>query len=93
MTAPQLLTEGEAAKALHVCTRSLRRLRQSGAIRYVSVTPRTILYRPEDIQAFIEQRSTVCHENTPTHSVRRNRKRQEQNVVSFTARRRERRGM
>ncbi len=92
MTPPALLTEAEAAEALKVCTRTLRRLRQSGSIRYVSVTPRTILYRPEDLHAFIEQRTKICHDHTPTRNVRTNRKRQDQTVVSFTARRLERRG-
>lgn len=87
-----LLTEAEAAEALRVCTRTLRRLRQAGSIRYVSITPRTILYRPEDLNAFIEQRSQICHDYTPTRNVRTNRKAKDQNVVSFTARRRERRG-
>lgn len=85
----QLLTEAEAAAMLHVCTRSLRRLRQSGAIRYVAVTPRTICYRTEDVQAFIDQRTTICHDHTPTRTMRPNRARGNAQVISFTARRKQ----
>lgn len=88
-----LLTERDAAEKLHVCTRTLRRLRQSGAIRYVSVTPRTILYRPEDVAAFVEQRTKLEQSPAPTEKTRPNRKRVESNIVSFTARRAQRRGM
>lgn len=88
------LTEAQAAEQLHVCTRTLRRFRQSGAIRYVAVTARTILYRPEDIEAFVEQRAQLNHIPAPRRSAKVNRKRkEEQVVVSFTARRAQRQGM
>lgn len=91
MTAPALLTEAEAAAMLRVCPRTLRRLRQSGAIRYVALTGRTVAYRPEDLQALIEQHTQTCDERTPTR--RRSAARQRQGeVIGFTARREQRRG-
>ena len=82
-----LLTEEQAAETLHVCTRTMRRLRKRGEIRYVAITSRTILYRPEDIAAFVEQRATI-EDTTPSIRSRPNRKRANEPVVlSFTARR------
>lgn len=90
---PEMLTEQQAADALHVCTRTLRRLRQEGAIRFVAVTPRTIRYRIEDIEAFIENHSKVHHIPAPRTATRINRKRKgEPVIVSFTERRAQRRG-
>lgn len=87
------LTEAQAAERLHVCTRTLRRIRQSGAIRFVAVTARTILYRPEDIEAFVEQRARLNHIPEPRKSARTNQKRKDGPVVvSFTARRAQRGG-
>lgn len=87
-----LLTPDEAAQRLRVCTKTLRRLRQAGAIRYVAVTKRKIFYRPEDCAAFIEQRATVSEPvERPRNNAKPNRRRGG-NVVSFTARRRERLG-
>lgn len=92
-----LLTEDQAAAELHVCTRTLRRMRQRGEIRYVAVTARTILYRPEDVAAFVEQRATVQHSPGPHHKVRPSRKRRNVDsdavVISFDPRRAQRRGL
>jgi hypothetical protein len=84
VTAPSLLTEAEAAEAL-----TLRRLRQRGEIRYVAVTGRSVAYRPEDLQAFVEKRSRTCDEHTPTRRFRPARQHRGDTVVGFTARRRE----
>lgn len=92
MTPPALLTEAEAADALRICTRTLRRLRQRGAIRFVAVTSRSVAYRLEDLQAFIEQRARICEEAVPTRRTARARRQQAPNVLSFTARREQRRG-
>jgi Helix-turn-helix domain len=88
----ELLTEHQAAAQLHVCTRTVRRLRKAGALRFVAVTERTILYRPEDIAAFIEQRTQVCHDPAPSPRRRTKRAQRPGNVVSFTERRRQRKG-
>jgi len=91
VTAPALLTEAEAAEALRICTRTLRRLRKRGAIRYVAVTERSVAYRPEDLQAFIEQRARICEEAVPTRRNRPARQRQGE-VIGFMARRAQRMG-
>lgn len=54
---PRLLTSTEAAKLLRVSERTLRDLRKHGLIRYVAVTDRKIMYRPQDCEAFIESRT------------------------------------
>jgi hypothetical protein len=51
-----LLTSIEAAHRLHICTKTLRKLRRDGAIRYVALTNRKILYRPEDCDEFVQSR-------------------------------------
>lgn len=84
-----LLTPDEAAARVRVCTKTLRQLRQQGLIRYVQVSPRKIFYRPEDCDAYLENCSTFAVPSMPTKR-RRHRLRNEQNVVSFTARRQER---
>lgn len=88
MTAPALLSEAEAAKALLICTRTLRRLRQRGEIRFVAITSRSVAYRPEDLQAFVEKRSQTCNDNSPTRRSRPKRPHSGGEVVGFTARRR-----
>lgn len=55
-----LLTEPDAAQALGVSPRTLRKLRAEGKIRYVAVTARRIRYRQQDLDAFTEARSTVA---------------------------------
>ena len=92
MTAPALLTETEAAEALRVCARTLRRLRKRGDIRYVAVTSRTVAYRLEDLQAFIEKRSLTCNDVNPTRRSAPRRQPGGGAVVGFTARRREQMG-
>jgi excisionase family DNA binding protein len=84
-----LLTHDQAAVRIGVCAKTLRQLRKQGLIRYVAVTGRKILYRPEDCDAFLESRVTVDVPSKPTHR-RGRRLRSEQNVISFTARRQER---
>jgi len=51
-----LLTEREAAERLRVCERTLRGLRKRGLIRYVAITKRKIMYRPEDCAEYVESR-------------------------------------
>lgn len=53
MTAQALLTEAQAAEALQLCTRTLRKARQEGKLRYVKYG-RAIRYSPEDIAQFID---------------------------------------
>lgn len=85
-----LLTHEEAAARLRVCPKTLRSIRQRGLIRYVAVTPRKIFYRPEDCDAYLE--SCVRTEAyAPTARRKAPKLRGPGNVVSFTARRQERR--
>lgn len=52
----QLLTSDEAAARLRVCPKVLRRLRKAGAIRYVALGERRIMYRVEDCDEYIASR-------------------------------------
>lgn len=87
-----LLTPEEAAARLRVCTKTLGKLRRDGLIRYVAVTRRKILYRPQDCDAFAEARAVFADAPTTFRKGRSPRRQVEGNVVSFMARRRERRG-
>lgn len=60
MTDRLLLTEEEAANRLLVSTRTLRKLRQEGEIRYVALAGRKIAYRLEDCLNYIESRLRVA---------------------------------
>lgn len=85
-----LMTHEAAAEYLHVCGKTLRALRQQGLIPYVAITARTIRYRPEDLDAYLEACVTreVCQ---PTQHRRRGKRLSGPgNVVSFTARREQR---
>ncbi|WP_425437356.1 helix-turn-helix domain-containing protein [Novosphingobium guangzhouense] len=54
---PPLMTEGEAAKWLAICSRTLRALRQEGKITYVQMKS-GIRYTLDDLQAFVESQRT-----------------------------------
>ncbi|WP_100867069.1 helix-turn-helix domain-containing protein [Novosphingobium kunmingense] len=54
MTAPQLLTEAEAASRLRLCPRTLRKARQDGELSWVQFG-RKVLYSETDLAAFIEK--------------------------------------
>ncbi|WP_198007045.1 helix-turn-helix domain-containing protein [Roseobacter sp. CCS2] len=54
-----LLSPQETAEILGVCTKTLQNCRALG-LRCVRVTRNAIKYRPDDVQAFIEER-TECH--------------------------------
>lgn len=86
MTAPLLLTEEQAAEQLLLHPRTLRKLRQSGQIRYVALAGRKIAYRPEDCQAYVEARLRL---ETPSLRQPRSRavgNRRHGNIVPFSAR-------
>ncbi|WP_197418454.1 helix-turn-helix domain-containing protein [Sphingomonas sp. CCH9-F2] len=84
-----LLTPAEAAARLHLCTKTLRRLRREGHIRYVAITDRKILYRPEDCDEFVASRARKAAECPSTS--RRTRPTTTSissgKVIGFTARR------
>jgi excisionase family DNA binding protein len=87
VTTPLLLTEEEAAEALKLCPRTLRKLRQAGEIRYVALTGRKIAYRPEDCVAYVESRVRQA-EPTPVPRMRGRAvgNRRGGNIVPFSAR-------
>lgn len=86
MTAPALLTEPEAAEALRVCTRTLRKARQEGKLTYVLIG-RSVRYTMSDLESFIEesrQDAPPCHKPTRKQPIARPRNGK---IVPFTARR------
>jgi len=84
MTAPALLTETEAAEALRLCPRTLRKARQEGRLTYILIG-RAVRYTMSDLESFIEasrQDSQPCRQPMHRSSV----KRQSGNIVPFSAR-------
>jgi predicted site-specific integrase-resolvase len=85
---PLLLTEEQAAERLLMHPRTLRKLRQTGQIRYVALIGRKIAYRPEDCAEFVESHSKV--ETLVTRPVRSSGravgKRRHGNIVPFSIR-------
>jgi excisionase family DNA binding protein len=59
MTAPALLTEDEAAAALRVCPRTLRKERQAGRLPYILIG-RRVLYAPSDLETYVERARTTA---------------------------------
>lgn len=55
----RLLTEDQAAQALSLCTRTLRKARHQGTLSFVRIG-RTVRYTESDLAQFIE-RSRECH--------------------------------
>ncbi|HEX8402275.1 MAG TPA: helix-turn-helix domain-containing protein [Allosphingosinicella sp.] len=51
-----LLDSEQAAAAIGVSVRTLRKLRKDGLISYVATTDRLVMYRPEDCAEFIASR-------------------------------------
>ena len=54
-----LLTEAEAAAAVRLCPRTLRKERQAGRLTYVRIG-RTVRYTTADLESFIEG-ARECH--------------------------------
>ena len=84
MTAPALLTEAEAAEALRVCPRTLRKARHDGRLSYVLIG-RAVRYTMSDLESFIEasrQDTRPC----VTPAKRSIARRQSGNIVPFSAR-------
>jgi excisionase family DNA binding protein len=80
VTAPALLTEIEAAEALRVCPRTLRKARQEGKLSYVLIG-RAVRYTADDLQGFIE---ASRQDRQPCQ--RRTNARKTGNIVPFSAR-------
>ncbi|WP_294243183.1 helix-turn-helix domain-containing protein [uncultured Sphingomonas sp.] len=84
----ELLTPDQAAHRLSVCTKTLRRLRQDGHIRYVAITDRKIRYRPEDCDDYVASRARKAPEcpSTSRKTRRISTSTSSSKVVDFTAR-------
>jgi excisionase family DNA binding protein len=67
---PALLTEDEAAEALRVCPRTLRKERQAGKLPYILIG-RRVLYSPTDIETFIERARATSQ--APTKNISRSK--------------------
>ena len=68
---PTLLTEAEAATALHVSPRTLRALRGDGKIRYVRISPRVVAYTTADIEEYIERQTKQDAPKCPSTNPRK----------------------
>jgi len=65
----ELLTAEQAAARLSMSERTLRKLRQSGAIAYIALTDRMFRYTPEDCDEYL----AACHRRDgppPTAKIR-----------------------
>ncbi|PXA99936.1 hypothetical protein DMC47_00780 [Nostoc sp. 3335mG] len=84
----ELLTSDEAAARLHLSTRTLRELRRNGLIRYIAITDRKILYRPEDCEDYIASRARKATEcpSTSRKTRRTSTSTSSSTVVGFMAR-------
>lgn len=85
MGGTDFLTSKQAADRICVGERTLRDLRKRGLIRYVAVTERKIMYRPEDCDEYLASRLRR-DESCPKHQKppRRTKGRQYRgNVIPF----------
>ena len=76
-----LLTADEAARRLFVCSKIVGQLRRAGKLRYVAVTDRKFLYRPEDCDAYLASRERMVEPATPKRA--EPKRRQSGNVVGL----------
>ncbi len=85
-----LLTEAEAADRLRLCTRTLRKERQAGRLRYVLIG-RAVRYTVEDLESYVEQLRQVqpaCPPVQPTRRISVSRRPGDRVIVPFTERNR-----
>ncbi|MBA4087400.1 MAG: hypothetical protein C0491_06320 [Novosphingobium sp.] len=80
-----LMTEAEAAQRLRVCTRTLRKARRAGTLRYVLIG-RAVRYTEDDLVTFIDSLRTVSQAcpAQPTRNTRRKNK--SAKIIPFTER-------
>lgn len=81
-----LLTEAEAAEALGLSARTLRKLRAGGSIRYVALTARRVAYRPQDLEAYVAGRVQMAAPATTQPPRAQRKPRHNARVIPFTAR-------
>jgi excisionase family DNA binding protein len=58
VTAEPLLNKAEAARRLGFCERTVNSLMARGELPYIKLGPRTVRFKPEDVEAYIT-RNTV----------------------------------
>lgn len=78
-----LLTEAEAAEALRLCRRTLRKARAEGLLRYILVG-RAVRYTHDDLQSWIDslrQAGPPCP--APSSPATRSRQRGSAQIVPF----------
>lgn len=85
MTAPALLTEAEAAEALRLCTRTLRKARQEGRLTYVLIG-RAVRYTMSDLDTFISEARQDNRRCEPATTTRRAIRRKSATIVPFSQR-------
>jgi hypothetical protein len=87
MNDPMLLTEPEAAERLRICTRTLRKARQSGLLHYVLIG-RAVRYTVADLESYIDRLRQVQPACPPSGPTRRISKRSSRagEIVPFTVR-------
>lgn len=85
---PLLLTETEAAEALRLSARTLRKARTDGRLRYILIG-RAVRYTMEDLESFIEslRQGQVQCAKTTSRSAARRRNRASAEIVPFRRRR------
>ena len=82
MPVVELLTEAEAAEALRIRPRTLRKCRQSGEIAFIRFG-RAILYSAGEVNEFV-CRATVANDRSATKSTRRAPTRAIATIVPFS---------
>ena len=87
MTTPTLLTETQAAEALSISPRTLRKARQEGRIAHILIG-RAVRYTMDDIARFVEasrQDVRPCDQHRPP-APRRTARHRGGNIVPFSQR-------
>ena len=87
MKGPILLTEAEAAEALRLSPRTLRKARQDGLLRYVLIG-RAVRYTMADLESFVEtlrqvQNPCLNHAQRKTGSASQGQRKRSAVVVPF----------
>ena len=89
MSREPLLTYKAAAAELTISPRTLRRIVEQGAIRYVQVSPRRIAFKPADLTEYLQrvtrEREAATCRSTSQKARRTGTSTSSSKVVAFTA--------
>lgn len=83
MPLPELLTEGEAARAMKLHPRTLRKVRQSLGLPHIRIG-RSVRYNVADLSAFLSE-ATVAND-TPSRPTRQSNVSRTPSIVPFSQR-------